>query len=502
MRNKSKVLRKFRSSRAIIYIRISSKEQENGYSLDAQLRYILAYAARHGIEIVGVPIIEIASAKDPGRAKFNDMVKLLKKEFRKKTGQRIDAILTEKTDRIVRNHKDKETLLDLGVTIHLTKENLVVSSTSASVDLYMFDSYVSSATRYSRNLGEESSKGMQEKAEEGWYPSKAPIGYKNKEREDEKKIIVTDPKYAPIIKGLFEQYATGRHSIRTLVSYANEMIKNAGLKRKLCKSTLSNILSNPFYCGTYLWKGRSYNGKHQAIITREQFDQVQLILHGSNKHTRQVRDTDKWLFQGILFCGLCGCAIVAELKKGRYIYYHCTGNKGKCAGTSIVQQSLIEAQVVDFLKQLSMSALPLDNFFKIVKDSQADARERQKFDICKLNSEVDKNEKLRQKLLLKSLDEDIDEDLFKKTGEQLIQNITESRQQIQSLSARNSRFIETQEQLSALLNKAVELFQEPSRPDSEKRQLVKTFLGRCQLKNGELIPVLRPPFSQYVPIGR
>ena len=492
---------KYSSSRAYIYIRISSKEQENGYSLDAQLRHIIAYASKHGIEIVGTPIIEIASAKDPGRKKFNDMVKLLKKESRKKSGQRIDAVLTEKTDRIVRNHKDKETLLDLGVTIHLTKENLVVSLNSASVDLYMFDSYVSSATRYSRNLGEESSKGMQEKAEEGWYPSKAPIGYKNKDREDGKKIIVTDPKYVPIIKSLFEQYATGRYSLSTVIHHVNDMIKSAGLKRKLCKSTLAEILANPFYCGSFLWKGKSYNGKHPAIIAREQFDQVQLIRHGSNKHARQGRDKDKWLFQGMLFCGICGCAIVAELKKGRYIYYHCTGNKGKCAGTSIIQQHLIETQVVDVLKQLSMSVLPLDNFSKIVKDSQADARERQKFDVSKLNSEIEKNEQRQHKLLLRSLDDEIEDDVYQKTDKQFIQNITECRQRLQALAAGQVRFIETQEQLSTLLKKAVELFQMPKRPDSEKRQLVKTFLGRCLLKNGQLIPVLRPPFSQYVPIG-
>ena len=244
-----------------IYLRVSSKEQEDGYSIQAQLSVLHAYAAKHGIIIIKV-IIEIASAKSAGRKEFNAMVKLLKYESRKPNGRRIDTVLTEKTDRLARNHVDKETLLELGVTIHLVKENLVVNSESASSDLFVFDSHVSNASRYSRNLGEEASKGMREKAEEGWYPSNAPIGYINTLRTDEKKIISTDPVYGPVVVQMFELYATGRHSLSTLVTEINEMIKRAGHKRKLCKSAVAKILANPFYYGTYLWNGIEYKGKH------------------------------------------------------------------------------------------------------------------------------------------------------------------------------------------------------------------------------------------------
>ncbi len=42
------------------------------------------------------------------------------------------------------------------------------------------------------------------------------------------------------------------------------------------------------------------------------------------------RQKHNWAFQGLLSCGHCGCAMVAEIKKKRYVYYRCTGNKGKC----------------------------------------------------------------------------------------------------------------------------------------------------------------------------
>jgi DNA invertase Pin-like site-specific DNA recombinase len=483
--------------RAVIYLRVSSKEQECGYSIPAQLRFINEYAARYGIEVVGEPIIEIASAKNPGRKDFQRMVGLLKKEARK-TGARINGILTEKTDRLVRNHRDKELLLDLGVTLFLTKENLVVNKDSMSQDLYMFDSMVSSAVRYSRNLGEEASKGMQEKAEEGWYPSRAPIGYKNVVRADEKRVIEIDRQYGPVVIELFEQYATGRHSLKTLVSHVNEYMKNAGLKRKLQKSTVSEILDNPFYCGTYFWNGKQYDGKHKPLITREIYERVQGILHGTNKHARQSRDKDRWLFQGMIFCDLCGCAVVAERKKGLYTYYHCTGNRGECVGKRVVEQRVLEEQVVAVLKQLCTAVLPLDMFSAVVRDSQSDERSRQAFTVARITNEIATNESRRQELLMRSLDGKISDERFEQADRQLAQNIAACEQQLHAFTEGRSQFLETPEQLAELLRKAVDLFQKPARSDAEKRRLVKTFLGRCRLKNGRLLPVLRQPFARYV----
>jgi hypothetical protein len=58
-------------------------------------------------------------------------------------------------------------------------------------------------------------------------------------------------------------------------------------------------------------------------------NRVQAILDGRGaKKTRKVKE--QFAFSGPITCGHCGCAMVGEIKKGRYIYYHCTGFKGKC----------------------------------------------------------------------------------------------------------------------------------------------------------------------------
>ena len=52
-----------------------------------------------------------------------------------------------------------------------------------------------------------------------------------------------------------------------------------------------------------------------------------LDARAENK-TRKVKHD--FAFTGLVRCGHCGCMMVGEIKKGLYVYYHCTGNRGKC----------------------------------------------------------------------------------------------------------------------------------------------------------------------------
>jgi hypothetical protein len=72
------------------------------------------------------------------------------------------------------------------------------------------------AKNYIDNLSEEARKGMQEKAEQGMWPTGAPLGYLNVVGPDGRKTIAPDPKFAPIVTHLFRWYATGTLSCGTL----------------------------------------------------------------------------------------------------------------------------------------------------------------------------------------------------------------------------------------------------------------------------------------------
>ena len=160
----------------MIYARVSSKEQEKeGFSIPAQLKLLKEYAAAQGFA-VAQEYVDVETAKQTGRAAFGEMVAYLKAH------PSVRVMLVEKTDRLYRNLKDWVTVDELEVEIHFPKEGVVLSRESRSSEKFMHGIKVLMAKNYIDNLSEETRKGMQEKAEQGIWPTKTPLGYRNVDR--------------------------------------------------------------------------------------------------------------------------------------------------------------------------------------------------------------------------------------------------------------------------------------------------------------------------------
>src|SRR5271163_1293209 len=189
---------------AVAYARVSSKEQEKeGFSIPAQLKLLKEYAAANDLS-VAQEYVDVETAKQTGRAAFGEMVDYLKAH------PSVRVLLVENTDRLYRNLKDWVTVDELEVEVHFPKEGVVQSRESRSSEKFMHGIKVLMAKNYIDNLSEEARKGMQEKAEQGIWPTKTPLGYRNITGPDGKKIIAADPAVAPIVSKLFEWYATGQ----------------------------------------------------------------------------------------------------------------------------------------------------------------------------------------------------------------------------------------------------------------------------------------------------
>src|SRR5689334_7547428 len=107
--------------RAVLYARVSSKEQEEeGYSIPAQEKLLREYAVRHGVEVVE-EFIEAETAKQAGRTRFGEMLAYL---GRKSNGCRV--LLVEKTDRLYRNLHDLVRVADLDLEVHFVKDGVVL----------------------------------------------------------------------------------------------------------------------------------------------------------------------------------------------------------------------------------------------------------------------------------------------------------------------------------------------------------------------------------------
>lgn len=472
--------------RAVAYARVSSKEQEKeGFSIPAQQKLLRGYALEHRISIVE-EYVDIETAKQTGRTKFEEMVRHLK------TRPHIRVILVEKTDRLYRNLKDWVTLDELDIEIHLIKEGIVLSRDSKSSEKFVHGIKVLMAKNYIDNLSEEARKGMQEKAEQGIWPSKAPLGYRNVTGPDGKKIIEVDPRFAGTIAHLFGWYATGTLSLKEVA----EQAKCAGLVFRrtggpLPVSNIHAILRNRLYTGDYEWNGRRYKGRHQPLVTQELWDRVQGILDGRN--ARKIRSTHRdFAFHGLLNCGHCGCALVGELKKGRYVYYHCTGYKGKC-GEPYVREEVIAEKFADVLGALHFGDDVLSWVTKALRESHSDEQKEHEAAIARLQAEHDRLQQRMHAMYVDKLDGRIDNSFYVQMSEQWKLEQDKLAREIARHQTADRTYLDEGAGLIELAHGAQRLFakQEPR----EQRRLLNFVLSNSTWKNGELTPTFRQPFD-------
>jgi site-specific DNA recombinase len=478
--------------KAAIYTRVSSKEQEKeGFSIPAQLKLLTAYANEKGFTVVQ-QYVDVETAKRAGRTGFTAMVDFFRDESKAKIQANCcRVLLVEKTDRLYRNLKDWVTLDELNLEIHFVKENMVFSHDSRSSEKFIHGIKVLMAKNYIDNLSEETKKGMLEKAEQGIYPSFAPLGYINVQCGD-RRFIQSHPELAPVIRQLFEWYAKGNRSLLDVARKANsEGLSYRKTGNKVGKSTVHKILTNPIYYGEFDWAGKRYKGSHEPIIGRELFGRVQEILTQKG-HCRRRPHTHEWAFQGLVFCGHCGCALTAERKKGRYVYYHCTGYKGKCP-EKYVREEEMARQFGEALRLIRMDKEVLEWVVTALRESHGDEKRYHDEMIAKLQKEYQKLQNRIDAMYVDKLDAKITQEFFDRRNGDWRTEQAEILRKIEKHQNANSSYLEEGVRLLELSQKAASLYEKQEM--NEKRRILDFVFSNCLWKDGALIPNYRKPFD-------
>ena len=335
------------SRNCVIYARVSSAEQELGYSIPAQRELLHQYAAKQRM-FIEREFVEAETAKRAGRTQFEAMLEYLRKH------RQCRNILVEKTDRLSRNLQDAAAVDALGVDVHFVKEATILSKHSGASTKLTQGMKMLVAKHYTDNLSEEVKKGLRTKASQGMWPSYAPLGYENRVGVDQKRIIMPHPVLGPMITQLFEWFATQEYSLKALAQWAfEEGFRFRRSQAKVPVSTLHKILRNPIYMGEFDFGGVRYLGIHDPLVTTAVWNRVQMILErrGATKNRRTARE---FAYSGLVRCGHCGCSMVAEVKKEKYVYYHCTGYRGKC-GEPYTPEAVLGREFATSLQNLMIS---------------------------------------------------------------------------------------------------------------------------------------------------
>lgn len=396
--------------KAVVYIRVSSEEQVENFSLGTQEEICRKEATRRGYEVVEVFREEGKSAKTiTGRP---ELIKML--DYCRKNKKTIQAIFVYRLDRLSRQTQDylaiRKRMFDAGVSIISANEPTGNSPTEK-----LLETILASFAQHDNDVRSERTKnGMRARFLSGLVSNHVPLGY----------IIqggyaLKDPESFEIIKKSWDLMATGTKTLREIaVILTREKVTYKGKVHSIKNNTVQRMFRNKFYMGILASDKYSeeIKGQHIPMVTEEQFYKVQTILDGRNVSTpiipRNNRDNTSFPLRRILRCSKCGTPFTGAWSKGRrsrYGYYFC---RSRCTTKSVAIDE-IEDNVKEFLAKMSPSEIGLKLYIRCLLKTYNSKIQK----ISKIrgvaDNELEKLKALRQSLVEKNLAGLYSDDIFK-----------------------------------------------------------------------------------------
>ena len=369
--------------KCVLYPRVSTEMQVDGFSLDGQKSNLRRFADREEMEIINIYEDAGKSGKSiEGRPAFKQM--LLDIE----NGLEIDYVLVYKLSRFGRNAADilnsLEHIQSFGVNLICIEEGIDSSQTSGKLLI----SVLSAVAEIEReNIIEQTMNGRKEKARQGgWNGGFAPYGYFLKDKQ-----LFIQENEADAVRIIFDKFANTNMGFTKIAKYLNlqgiEKISRAnGSLTQWSTHFVRMIIDNPVYCGKIAFGRRAREkvkgtkneykqtpqenyilaeGQHEAIISEELWNLAheKRELTGVKSPSKIGRDRAH-LLSGILKCPKCGGPMYTNKhawtnKDGTYreiYYYVCSkarAERGKsCDYTATLKKTDIEPLVIEAIREL------------------------------------------------------------------------------------------------------------------------------------------------------
>lgn len=398
---------------AVIYIRVSTQDQVQGYSLNFQKDVCEEYAKRNGVTIAKTFVEEGVSGRSiEKRTAFRKMINYVK------GNNNIQAMIVWKYDRFSRSVKDSANVTDqlekLGAKLLSATEDF---DTNSSVGKFQRNMQFAMSEFESDKIRERTKAGMKKALQEGYWVHTAPYGYKFSKPDNNvkhKKLVIV-PHQARAIKLIFRMVRE-----KNSASQVIEALKEHGYD-KICLSNIYKLVTNPIYCGlmrTSLFED-VLPGNHEPIISKDEFYETNRIR---NNKPQTSHKSQEYPFNSFLKCQN-SCWLSGYTKKQKYIYYKCRDN---CVNIS---QKRIEEAIKTFLNiryTIKPDIWPEieDNLNIVLRDHQKDRIEQRMYLRGKIKTLKKREERLDNLL--------IDSVISKEKYKQKITELKEDKEKFQN----------------------------------------------------------------------
>ena len=295
------------TNKVAIYVRVSTSSQaEEGYSIDEQKSKLEAYCEIKDWKIYDTYIDGGFSGANTQRPELERLISDAKRK-------KIDIVLVYKLDRLSRSQKDTLFLIEdvfakNDVAFISLQENFDTSTPFGKASIGMLSVF---AQLEREQIKERMMLGKEGRAKNGKTMSwtTIPFGY---DYSKETGILTVNPTQALIVNRIFTEYLNGKSVVKIIRDLNDE--GHVGRKKPWGETITKYLLKNETYLGKSKYKGNVYEGQHEAIISQELFDLVQLEVErrqisALEKYNNPRPFRAKYMLSGLMKCGYCGASL-------------------------------------------------------------------------------------------------------------------------------------------------------------------------------------------------
>jgi len=440
-----------------MYTRKSTESEDRQVaSIPSQIDELKNLAKQQKLKIIEI-LSEEKSAKAPGRPVFSKMIEDIHNGV-------ADGIICWKLDRLARNPIDGGTInwmLQQNIIQHIQTFQRSYLPQDNSLMMHL---EFGMANQFILDLSVNTKRGQRNKIQNGWLPHKPPIGYVNNQyNQPNKPPIYKDPDKFPIMKKLWDILLKEKCSIESLYEKAEEWGLKTDKGNIINRSCFYSLFRNPFYYGDFRWNNEIYSGKHEPMISKENFLLAQTIIDGRCLSRPQYRT---FAFTGLIRCGECGASITAEKKEKHqkngnvhhYTYYRCTKRIKRDCSQKPIREEDLEQQIASVLEQIEIPPSFHKWAVKYLKEEQAKEQVDQD-EINKTHQKaLDKCMTKINNLLNMRVDEEVSNEEYVTKKEELLQEKQKYEELIVDSSHRAETWLERAETLFSFAETARKRF--------------------------------------------
>lgn len=485
--------------RAAIYVRVSTEEQRNGFSLEAQETLVKEYARQKGYEVYPTAIYIDGgySGKNFNRPEIQRLLRDVRED-------KYDAVISWKVDRISRSNKDVLTFIDH--ELHSRGAKLLITTCdidSSTTNGYMFISLLGTFAEYERTvIIERVNSGMTKRAEKGLYNGGKILGYDAVDKE-----LVINEQESALVQKIFELRSEGK-GYKSIVNIINGQDYKTKNNNKFTVTAIRDILHRKAYIGQIKWgemrnwdtKRRSgkttpilAEGSHNAIIHKDLWDKVQEV--NKVQKEKQIYTSNfkgEFFLAGVLRCPECGAGTVMSKRRkrdgsGYHLYYMCQNyhSKGKTACSSnLIKKEIVEEKVIKVIKGLLNNNQVVEELLSKLNDEFSNSVGDVTDQITRLKSNLNKEKRYLDQIKRDYKDGELTARRYEEDRNEIeseIERIMKEMSQLELHIQKSNKMSFSKALIQEALSNFIPLYEDAA--NGEKRQLIRALIKTIEMES-------------------